>query len=135
MFPCEYCEIFKKSFLIEHLWWLLLYCKLFQPKRVFPVDTKLEQNITSMSHERLIQGQCPYFEYISKKHIGRYPKNGFAQYSGKIFEKCIWMSLYYINPLSVNPTKWSNTPKQFVATVDVLFENVFEYFVGLALKG
>ena len=25
MFSCEYCEIFNKSFFLEHLWWLLLY--------------------------------------------------------------------------------------------------------------
>ena len=23
-FSCEFCEIFKNTFLIEHLWWLLL---------------------------------------------------------------------------------------------------------------
>ena len=34
------------------------------------------------------------------------------------------------NPLSANPTKWSNTLKQFVA-----FLSVFNHFVGLALKG
>ena len=26
MFSREYCEIFRNSFFIEHLWWLLLYC-------------------------------------------------------------------------------------------------------------
>ena len=25
VFSCEYCEIFKGSFFIEHLWWLLLH--------------------------------------------------------------------------------------------------------------
>ena len=34
------------------------------------------------------------------------------------------------NPLSVNPTKWSNTLKQFVSCC-----NSFDHFVGLALKG
>ena len=24
MFFCEYCEIFKKSFFVDHVWWLLL---------------------------------------------------------------------------------------------------------------
>ena len=36
-----------------------------------------------------------------------------------------------INPLSANPTKWSNTLKQFVA----FCLSVFDYFVGLAPKG
>ena len=36
--------------------------------------------------------------------------------------------LIMFNPLSANPTKWSNTLKQFVLSV-------FDYFVGLALKG
>ena len=35
-----------------------------------------------------------------------------------------------INPLSANPTKWSNTLKQFVGLL-----SVFDHFVGLALKG
>ena len=34
-----------------------------------------------------------------------------------------------INPLSTNPTKWSNTQKQFVGN------SVVEHFVGLGLKG
>ena len=28
MFSCEYCEVFKNSFFIEHLWWPLLYFEL-----------------------------------------------------------------------------------------------------------
>ena len=45
MFSCEYCEIFKNSFFIENLWWLLLYIHLFLIKfkkrlqhRCFPVN-------------------------------------------------------------------------------------------------
>ena len=34
----------------------------------------------------------------------------------------------HLNPLSANPTKWSNTLKQFVLSV-------FDHFVKLALKG
>ena len=25
VFPCEFCEIFKNSFFIEHFWWFILY--------------------------------------------------------------------------------------------------------------
>ena len=40
-----------------------------------------------------------------------------------------------INPLSVNPTKWSNTLKQFVGNVPRNCLSVFDHLVGLALKG
>ena len=37
-----------------------------------------------------------------------------------------------LNPLSANPTKWSNTLKQFVGKLPTNYLNVF---VGLAFKG
>ena len=36
-----------------------------------------------------------------------------------------------VNPLNANPTKWSNTIKQFVG----YYLSVFIQFVGFALKG
>ena len=36
-----------------------------------------------------------------------------------------------VNPLSANPTKWSNTHKEFVGNC----LSVFDHFVKLALKG
>ena len=40
-----------------------------------------------------------------------------------------------VNPLSANPTKWSNTlNKQFVGNLPTNFLSVFDHFVGLALK-
>ena len=39
------------------------------------------------------------------------------------------------NPLSANPTKRSNTLKQFVGNLPTNCLSVFDYFVGLALKG
>ena len=41
----------------------------------------------------------------------------------------------YFNPLSANPTKWSNTLKQFVGKLSTNWLSVFEHFVKLALKG
>ena len=38
------------------------------------------------------------------------------------------------NPLSPNPTKWSNTLKQFVGSLANCL-SVFDHFMGLALKG
>ena len=39
-----------------------------------------------------------------------------------------------VNPLSANPTKWSNTLKQFVGNLPKNCLRVFDHFVGLALK-
>ena len=39
-----------------------------------------------------------------------------------------------INPLSANPTKWSNTLKQFVGKLETNCLSVFDHFVGLVLK-
>ena len=43
------------------------------------------------------------------------------------------MSLF--NPLSANPTKWSNTLKQLVGKLRSNYLSVFDHFVKLALKG
>ena len=40
-----------------------------------------------------------------------------------------------INPFSANPTKWSNTLKQFVSKLPTNFLSVFGHFVWLALEG
>ena len=40
-----------------------------------------------------------------------------------------------INPLSANPTKWSNTLKQLVGKLATNCLSVFDHFVKLALKG
>ena len=42
---------------------------------------------------------------------------------------------YLLNPLSANPTKWSNTLKQLVGNLPTNCLSVFDHFVGLALKG
>ena len=40
-----------------------------------------------------------------------------------------------LNTSSANPTKWSNTFKQFVGKLPTNCLSVFDYFLGLALKG
>ena len=45
------------------------------------------------------------------------------------------MKTKLINPLSANPTKWSNTLKQFVDKLLTNCLSVFDHFVKLALKG
>ena len=39
-----------------------------------------------------------------------------------------------LNPLSANPTKWSNTLKQSVGSLPTNCLSVFDHFVGLVLK-
>ena len=45
------------------------------------------------------------------------------------------VSALFINPLSANPTTWSNTLKQFVGKLPTSCLSVFDHFVRLALKG
>ena len=40
-----------------------------------------------------------------------------------------------VNPLSINPTKWSNTLKQLVGNLPTNCLSVFDYLMKLALKG
>ena len=42
---------------------------------------------------------------------------------------------YPINPLNANPTKWSNTLKQFVGNLPTNCLSVFDHYVNLAFKG
>ena len=47
----------------------------------------------------------------------------------------LFIAKNWFNPLSVNPTKWSNTLKQFVGNLPTICLSVFYYFVKLTLKG
>ena len=47
----------------------------------------------------------------------------------------LWHVKMKLNPLSANPTKWSNTLKQFVGKLPTNCLSVFDHFVGLVLKG
>ena len=57
-----------------------------------------------------------------------YLNNHYALFCGKIF------IVHVSNPLIANPTKSSNTLKQFVDNLPNCL-SVFDHFVGLALKG
>ena len=51
------------------------------------------------------------------------------------FEKVFhWTKFLAFNPLSRNPTKWSNTLKQFAGKRRRIVSVLFDHFVGLALK-
>ena len=43
--------------------------------------------------------------------------------------------IFELDLLSANPTKWSNTLKQFVGNLPMNCLSVFGHFVGYALKG
>ena len=43
--------------------------------------------------------------------------------------------LNILNPLNANPTKWSNTLKQFVGDLPTNCLSMFDHFMGLAFKG
>ena len=51
------------------------------------------------------------------------------------FIKESMINLYTLKSLSANPTKWSNTLKQFVGKLPTNCLSVFDHFEGLALKG
>ena len=58
----------------------------------------------------------------------------------KLSEENFWklnslIQLMSLNPLSANPTKWSNTLKQFVGNLPMNCLSVFDQFVKLVLKG
>ena len=52
-----------------------------------------------------------------------------------LYQLCMYYQKTFFNPLSANPTKWSNTFKQFVGKLSTNCLSVFDHFVKLALKG
>ena len=52
-----------------------------------------------------------------------------------VFSKKCENIYFFVNPVTDNPTKWSNTLKQFVLYTQANCLSAFDHFVGLALKG
>ena len=48
--------------------------------------------------------------------------------------RILGLNINYLNPLSVNPTKWSNILRQFGANLPTNHLSRFDHFAGLALK-
>ena len=67
-------------------------------------------------------------------HVFGLTKNFSFHFSLKFAKKRL-IVIFKFNPLSANPTKWSNTLKKFVGKLLAKCLNVFDHFVGLALKG
>ena len=53
----------------------------------------------------------------------------------QVIFSCVKLIKLLFNPLSANPTKRSNTVKQFVGNLPANCLSVFGHFVKLALKG
>ena len=53
---------------------------------------------------------------------------------GKDFNRYEVLLDSFLSPLNSNPTKWSNTLKQFVGCCQQIVLSVFDHFMGLALK-
>ena len=53
---------------------------------------------------------------------------------GCAFHPDVFWAYRFFNTLIANPTKWSNTLKEFVAKLPTNCLSVFDHFVGLALK-
>ena len=53
----------------------------------------------------------------------------------RLTKQLITMDKIDFNTLSANPTKWSNTLKQFVTKLLTISLRVFDHFLGLAFKG
>ena len=47
----------------------------------------------------------------------------------------LYFASYRINPVSTNPTKWSNTLKEFVGKLPTNCLSVLDHFAGLAFNG
>ena len=56
-------------------------------------------------------------------------------YVNTFFTFSNFLTVLCLNPLSANPTKWSNILKQVVGKLPTNCLNVFDHFVKLALKG
>ena len=75
----------------------------------------------------------PFF-WVSPSPFLHIPPS-FDNFKKDAFSKIIKVVSESLNPLSANPTRWSNTLKQFVGKLPTNCLSVFDHFVGLALKG
>ena len=59
----------------------------------------------------------------------------YDEYRETFLEPCQISKSEFLNPLSANPIKWSNTLKQFVRKLPTNCLSVLGYFLKYALKG
>ena len=76
---------------------------------------------------------CLWLYYYGKV-IAELEKNTNNKKRQTVHGACNLTKLHF-NPLRANPTKWSNTLKQFVGNLPTNCLSVFEHFLKLGLKG
>ena len=66
-----------------------------------------------------------------------YPLSYYHKQLIKILSSCLQKldGRFFLNPLSANPEKWSNTLKQIVGSLPTICLSVFDHFMNLVLKG
>ena len=85
------------------------------------------------SHKTKVKGITKNFLKIINKNFALW-KNPFPE-NHKFNHKTLLIIFFFLNPVSANFTKWSNTLKQFVGKLPTNCLSVFHHFVGLVLKG
>ena len=78
---------------------------------------------------------CSLAKKVSKMHLLCKKTRCFIHYPLFFATLSLIISLQHIKPLSANPTKWSNTLKQFSGNFPTNCLSVFDHFVGLMFKG
>ena len=73
--------------------------------------------------------------FLGKMHLLCKKTRCFIHYPLFFATLSLIISLQHIKPLSANPTKWSNTLKQFSCNLPTNCLSVFDHFVGLTFKG
>ena len=79
-----------------------------------------------------------FFSTITDQNWDQTDQNLFGKWNGILnsnFHYCRITVESFLNPLSANPTKWSNRLKQFVGNLPTNCLSVFDHFVKLAFKG
>ena len=79
----------------------------------------------------MVAAYSDFFFRKAKSNVPQFKnrKLSFPSYGRKLVKG------WFVNPLSTNPTKWSDTLKQFVSKLSTNCLSVFDHFVGLALEG
>ena len=112
----------------------MLSCMPFRDY-LFPVILKklmFDRYSRVLKYEILININFSLWKLVLCKYKSHLPKMYFA-YSARIFVRGRTFDSEF-NHWSTNPTKWSNTLKQFVSKLSTNCLSVFDHFMRLALK-
>ena len=104
---------------------LLIYCDISQQITVrflYTTESYFEPSQISMK------------ELSDKKKKAKKPLNSYFCRKTPLDMLDRVLNTTLLNPLSTNPTKWSNTLKQFVGNLPTNCLSVFDHFVGLPFK-